>query len=201
MDASDDHPPPVSSMLCSGEAYTPRVAACLGGHARTFTHTIVHRSFAEHVLNALGVPVVLFAYLKVSDRSGNAFKSRDDSALVHSTESSVRRALRAISQICRGCEIGRVHIVNSSSSNSSDGPTEHPRARCASYGTRKWHSKVGNKQPNRLKTLPYLQSMLGQLDNRATCATMVARHEDRVQQRFVSEGSSDPRPASVMQRF
>jgi len=78
----------LSSMLCTPAGKPPNVAVCISGAARTFERELVHRSLKENLIDRLGAPTTVFAYLKLADARGDnrtAF-----SGLIHATERGVR---------------------------------------------------------------------------------------------------------------
>ena len=177
--------PSIGAMLCAGEdretpSPPPHVALCLAGHVRTFVNPIVYRSLKENLVDALGVPrIELFAYLKLTDQLGNVERqlTRRSMPSLIQKERSVRHALRSIGfEPQLQADAGRVKLVNSSN--------PLPRAKCAAYDKQRWSRAVGVSQPNRFKTYAYLQSLLGQLDNRHTCAGMVEQFEIRARRFF-----------------
>jgi hypothetical protein len=58
---------PMSELLCAASGSRPHIALCLGGQARTFPNTLVHRSVVEHVIQALGARTVVFACVVTSE--------------------------------------------------------------------------------------------------------------------------------------
>ena len=88
---------PMSELLCAASSSKPHIALCLGGQARTFANALVHRSVVEHVIQALGAHMVVFACVVTSEDEQWQPAPR---TLLNSSRGEVRAALRNCAQAC-----------------------------------------------------------------------------------------------------
>lgn len=146
----------IASMLCSPSGPAPSVALCIAGAARTFENKIVHRSLKENVIERLGAPVTTFAFLKLGDARGDSRVGYG--ATIQATEEGVRRA-------CRVLGVSQLQIKRDSYNAPPD---------CPNYAVYPTFDECPTCHVN---GSAHQQSLLGQLENRATCFKMISEHE------------------------
>ncbi len=118
----------------------------------------MHRSLKENVIDRLGAPVKVFAFLKLGDARGDDREGFN--AVIAATTEGVRRAAEAIG-------VTRLEIKE-------DSHNEPPS--CPDYPEYKSSERCPGCHVN---SVAHQQSLLGQLEGRAKCFTMITEHEKR----------------------
>eukprot|EP00908_Phaeocystis_cordata_P016745 Transcript_28062.p1 GENE.Transcript_28062~~Transcript_28062.p1 ORF type:complete len:564 (+),score=0.42 Transcript_28062:315-2006(+) len=88
-----------SAAACKASGPPPRLALCISGLVRTFTHRLVYETIKGHLVDALGTATTVFAHLRIADErvvhNGNS-ASGGASLVKQSTLQQVHRALEYI---------------------------------------------------------------------------------------------------------
>lgn len=157
-----------SNLICGAYA-RPQVAICLAGSARTFHQPLVHRTARTNFIEAFGGTLTVFAALKLGDeRPDNLGTS------VYGEDDKVINALKHVGAIDHDAVVTATtkypRVLLGSTSLETDSP---PPERCGVAQA----AKQG-------RTSYVLRSMLGQLNNRRACLSLITRHEQAHATRF-----------------
>ena len=112
-----------------GTSRVTRVAVCLGGAVRTFTHEALHSSWHNSIANGFsGAVVTGFGYIKTSDARGDLYSQALKTDKVHEGEHEQDR-MKALEHL-----LDRMHIP-ASRRRILDGRQIHMPPNCTGYST------------------------------------------------------------------
>ena len=161
---------PMSELLCAASGSRPHIALCLGGQARTFPNTLVHRSVVEHVIQALGAHTVVFACVVTREDE----KWQDGPRkLLNSSRDAVQAALRTFPSPAPHVQMDKGLC------KATQGP---PVPNCNGY-TRPPKSAPFSGS---LFSAPYARSFAKQLEYKLSCFRSVVSYEQAHDLRFAA---------------
>lgn len=155
-----------------------RLALCIGGLARSFSHALSWQTVRGHLMHPLGAHITTFAALRLEDERGlTAANGKDFSATASASRNAVLLALREL-----GVEEANMKIERDA---------RVPPPRCSgSGGVYEWDrgpSSNASQRSCRGYQLPCSQLTIdGMLTTRATLFKMVVEHEARTSVTFES---------------
>ena len=202
-----------SNLIC-GAYVRPSVAVCIAGSARTFHQPLVHRTARTNFIEAFGGVITVFAALKLGDeRPDNLGTSvvGEDEKVINALKHVTPAVTRALKRSTRSVSPWSHRMVSSSSaprsrprfalrrqvgaidrhdvvSNVDAASAKYPRVLLGSTSL-----PTDSPPPERCgvaqaakqgRTNYVLRSMLGQLNNRRACLSLITRHERAHSTRF-----------------